>query len=259
MNDLRLPTVKAENAPTVFPVKVLNMTLPRRLTALHQIEITSHCNLRCVYCPSPNLKRPKVHMTEDHFDKALVIAKRFYEAGTQRELNLAGIGESTLHPQFVDFVRKAREALGPVAQLIFATNGVGYGEELIEAVKPYNPKVYVSLHRPEKAARTMQLWDKHGLLCGVSVDPSLNAMTWAGQVDWIYTQSENFPCMWIRQGIAMAMADGRITQCCYDASGVGVIGHVDDDPNEIRCKPYELCKTCHQQIAIEGYNQHVGI
>ena len=253
----RLP-VRQENWPTSGKVKTLSMSLPRRLTALHQIEITSRCNLRCVYCPSPKLERPKIDMSQQHFSKALSWVKRFVDAGTQRELNLAGIGESTLHPDFVSYVKEAREVLGSSLPFVLATNGVGYGQELVDAIKPFHPQVYVSLHRPEKAALAAKLWSDAKLLIGVSTDPTNNAMNWAGQVEWIDTQVENFPCMWIRQGMAMVMADGRITQCCYDASGKGVIAHIDDDPADVKCKPYELCKTCHQQIEIEGYDQHGG-
>jgi hypothetical protein len=193
-------------------------------------------------------------MTRAVYERSLEWVKHFVAAGTQRELNLAGIGESTLHPDFVDFVRLARDAIG-TGKLIFATNGVGYGEDLVAALAPYGPRVFVSLHRPEKAVHAVQWFTKHGLLDGVSVDPATNPNDWAGQVEWPTALLNHIPCQWMRVGRAMVMADGRITSCCLDASGVGVIGHVDDEIGSVVTRPYSLCATCYQDIAIEGYEQ----
>lgn len=235
---------------------LLPISLPRPLTALHQIEITSRCNLRCKYCPSPTLGRPKVDMDVPTFVRALEWARHFVKTGTQRELNLAGIGESTLHPNFVEYVSLARAAVGPVTTLIFATNGLIHDEAMIRALVPYHPVVWVSLHRPEKAGLALELYQKHGLLGGVSTDPSTNANDWAGQVKWKNSPGNAIPCPWLRAGHAMAMADGRITTCCLDATGAGVVGHVGLEPGSVAIAPYALCRTCNQEIGVVGYDQY---
>lgn len=251
------------------------MTAPHKLAALHQIEITSRCSLKCVYCPSPSItsgkqpNRPAVDMNRATFERALSWVRHYVEAGTQSELNLAGIGESTLHPEFVTFVRLAREAVGPKVKLTFATNGIAPGawgghpdlDAMIRALVPYRPAVWVSLHRPEKAARAVEAYRRAGLLEGVSADPSINANTWAGQVDWFVSQTtveEPLECQWLRDSKAMVMADGRITTCCLDASGAGVIGHVvHNEIGDVYTKPYDLCRTCHQHIPVPGWENHV--
>lgn len=233
----------------------LHILLPRPLNSIHQIEITSRCNLKCSYCPSPNLGRPKVDMLQHVFDRALQWVKHYVRVGTQKELNLAGIGESTIHPDFIHMLARAREAVGPNVKIVFATNGIQITEEQVAAMKPYNPRVWVSLHQPKKAAAAVTLYRNAGLLDGVSIDPSVNANDWAGQVKWKVDEPGNMACQWLRGGYAMVMADGRITTCCLDATGEGVIGHVDDQIGSIRSQPYSLCKTCHQEIGIVGHNQ----
>ena len=95
-----------------------------QVKALHQIEMTSRCNLKCKYCVHPNMVRPKEDMTEETFTKSLEVAARFVKQGTMRELNLAGIGESTLHPNFVEWVHRARAAVGWSCNIVLSTNGV---------------------------------------------------------------------------------------------------------------------------------------
>lgn len=214
-------------------------------------------------------------MTEKHFRAAVTHAAKFYKAETQFELNLAGIGESTLHPLFSEFIKIARQEL-PAVRITFATNGVNLsvihdlhpkaglsphhseGKEraraIIEALKDAQKTgeviVFVSMHRPELGGLA------HEVLCdalgeqniGSSHDPSINADDWAGQVKWKRTYQQKMVCQWLRDGKVMVMADGRVTTCCLDASGVGVIGHVDQDPSEWVSKPFSLCSTCQQVV-----------
>lgn len=201
--------------------------------------------------------RPPMDMARGTYIRALQWVRLFVGNGTQVELNLAGIGESTIHPEFVDFVRLAREAVGPAVKIIFATNGIIHDEEMVRAIAPYSPRVYVSLHRPERAGLAVQVYRKYGLLDGVSADPSINPNTWAGQVDWV-DGGVRMRCQWIQDGKAMVMADGRITSCCLDASGAGVIGHVDDPIGSARTKPWEACRKCYQTIDAENWDQKAG-
>jgi hypothetical protein len=219
--------------------------------AVHQIEITSRCNLRCSYCASPYLARPKVDMTPEHFARALDLALECRDEHGQRSLNLAGIGESTIHPRFVEYVAMAREALGEGFDLVFATNGVAVDEAMVRALLPLRPRVFVSLHRPERAKVAYDLFMDCGLLAGYSNDAVLSSTDWAGQVAWRVTAQNRFgrrECDWVKSGWVMAMADGRLTTCSFDASGVGVVGHVDQPLEELYVSPYELCHGCDQAV-----------
>ena len=254
---------------------VLHIKLPRPVTAIHQIEITSRCNLRCVYCPSSQMMhatalraedpgtvspwRPAVDMAEDVFEAALSLARFFVRQGTQRELNLAGIGESTLHPQFPAWLRAARTFLGDGVRLIFATNGLIVTQEILGAVEATGTRVWVSLHRLEKAGLAVEAYRKIGALDGVSADPSINAYDWAGQVEWFNSpRAHPLACQWIREGKAFVRADASIATCCVDACGDGTIAGDTrriGDANLLGIQPYNLCRTCIQEIAVHGHNQ----
>ena len=219
------------------------------LRDIHQIEMTSHCNLRCKYCPSPHLGREKLHMSDAHYRRALTWVRYFRGVGTQGELNLAGIGESTMHPEFVRNVFLAREAVGEGHPILFATNGLLMTNELAMEIAPARPRVWVSLHRPERAGPAVEALKRAGLLVGVSSDPSLSAINWAGQVDW-FVSSPGRECAWVKGGWAFVMADGRVSRCCLDATGEGVFAHVDDDLQKFRTSPYSLCRSCDQDVGV---------
>lgn len=225
---------------------------------LHQIEITSRCNLRCVYCVHPKMARVKSDMDERTFLAALSWAQRFVAAGTQRSLNLAGIGESTLHPEFVRYVNLAREHVGDGCDLVLATNGLLMTDDLAAAIAPTGVRVYVSLHRPEKAGPAIEALRRAGILAGVSTDPATAATDWAGQVKWHRSAAPERQCMWVTGGAVFCMSDGRVTQCSFDGTGDEPIGSVFDDLAELHCRPYRLCPSCDQRLNIPGWDQDAG-
>lgn len=215
-----------------------------QLSQIHQVEMTSRCNLRCQYCVHRSMARPKADMTREVFERVLELVAGF---PNQHELNLCGIGESTLHPQFCEFVALARERL-PHIDLTMATNGVGLTTAHAEQMAASRVRAWVSLHRPEKAGPAIELLKRYGVLAGVSADPSLSSVDWAGQVDW-HVSAAATPCMWQAQGMVIAWSDGRLGTCSFDGQGAdGALGTVWDDPATIYVKPYSLCKTCHQTI-----------
>jgi organic radical activating enzyme len=239
------------------------MDYPRPITSIHQIEISSSCNLRCVYCPSRNLDKPiemggsgreKEDITVETFKRALEWAKHFDTVDTQGELALTGLGESLVHPDFVELVRLAREAL-PDNRITFSTNGILLSDALCEELAPYSPEVYVSLHRPEKAKLAVDNARKHGILQGVNAAAALEAFDWAGQLEWENT-AQAIPCDFLGRGWCVVLADGRVTTCCLDATGAGVVGHIDDEIGSLSIKPWsgdyngkEIgCGPCYQTV-----------
>lgn len=219
------------------------------MNTIHQIELTSRCNLRCRYCVHPHMKRKKEDMTLETYERVLYWVSRFVREGTQgRELNLAGIGESTMHPDFKYMVMMARKALGYRGRnLILATNGLLIDEEMTEILKKFDVYTWVSLHRPEKAANAVNLLRKVGMLKGISVDPSTASVDWAGQIDWPVT-AEKSECTWLKENRAFVMVNGDITRCCFDGEGIGCLCHVSDDITQFNSSEYELCKQCHLTI-----------
>jgi hypothetical protein len=230
------------------------MKLP--IQQIHQIEITSRCNLRCKYCVHPTMARAKEDMPWEIFRQAISIAEFCKHNGTQGQLNLAGIGESTMHPEFIPFLAYARERLGKQQEIVLATNGLLVNDAMAEAMEPYRPKVFVSAHRPEKAGPAIEALKRVGLLEGVSVDPTMAAVDWAGQVKW-HVSAVRSVCPWLSHAWGMVLSDGRITRCCFDSTGVGVIGHVSDGVQPYTA-PYSLCASCHHTVPVEFKEQETA-
>lgn len=221
-----------------------------RARSIHQIEITSRCDLRCVYCPHRSMERAKIDMTREIYMQALKQAQ-FLNGDSQNELNLAGTGESTLHPDFVEYVHLAREAM-PHITLVMATNGLNIAKDpgIAKAIASTGIRVFVSLHRPEKAGPAIEALKSAGIYAGSSTDPSENSVNWAGQVKWAVTsQLKGSVCPWIRDGWLMVLSDGRITHCSFDCIVEEPIGTIWDDLSNAHNYPYKLCETCHLNVA----------
>jgi hypothetical protein len=229
------------------------MTFP--VVGIHQIEMTSRCNLRCKYCVHPTMGRAKQDMDDATYRQALTkvseLIARQHPGRRQRELNLAGIGESTMHPEFIRNVAWAREAVGDDVDLIIATNGLLMDDAMAQALKPMRPKVWVSMHRPEKAGPAVEALKRAGLLSGVSADPSIASVDWAGQVSWyVSTPAKGSRCPWVLRGMVFVMADGRVTRCCFDGKGDDAIGTVWDDFTAMRTSAFSLCAGCHHDVGV---------
>jgi hypothetical protein len=216
--------------------------------SIHQIEITSRCNLRCKYCVHPTMARGKADMGAEVWRAALAWVRLFCKHGTQGpELNLCGIGESTLHPRFGEMVLEAREAVGITRALVLATNGVGVTEDHAYALRLARVHTWVSLHRPEKAGPAVNLLRRYGVLAGVSVDPAMSGVDWAGQVKWEVTAPRSV-CPWLSTGKVMIAADGSVLTCSFDGDGRGRLGDVFGDVAGLESAAYSLCVGCHQEV-----------
>jgi hypothetical protein len=195
-----------------------------------------------------------MHMTRATFERALdwCVALNDRRDDRMGELSLTGIGEALLHPEFVDFVALAHKRL-PGHPLVFSTNGLLLTEDLCAQLAPYRPKIFISLHRPEKAGLAIQAAKRYGLFEMANPAPVLSAFDWAGQVKNWFVSAPPMVCDYLKLGWGVVLVDGRITTCCLDASGKGVVGHVDDPIESLTTegtglKPYELCQSCHMQV-----------
>ena len=71
-----------------------------------QVEISSHCNAGCIYCPRTAYRRnwQNRHLPLEVFRR---LSRAFDRAGL---VFLQGWGEPFLHPQFFDLLRIAKQA-----------------------------------------------------------------------------------------------------------------------------------------------------
>ena len=182
----------------------------------------------------------------DTFKRALEWATYFENWHTQNELALTGIGEAIMHPQFPEMLALARQAL-PKNRITISTNGLAFTEELAREIAPLRPEIYVSLHRPEKAGPAIEIAKKYGIFKEFNQSFAVSAFNWAGQLDW-FVSAPSKVCAYLAIGWGVVLVDGRITTCCLDASGAGVVGHVNDKIGSAKIKPYSLCEPCHETV-----------
>lgn len=218
--------------------------IPVRVTSIHEIELSSRCNLACKYCPHPKLERDKADMTWPVFQRCMDHVEFYCRQGTQGELSLTGIGEAIMHPFFTEALIMARAAIGRHRPLTLSTNGVAMTPELARIMRQTGTQVYVSMHRPEKAGPAYEMLKKEGALAGLNSAFVDNSFDWAGQVKW-HASAERRPCEYLKQGWGVIRQDGSVTTCCLDAHAKHAIGHVNDELGTLTTGATALCSGCH--------------
>lgn len=97
-----------------------------------EIECSSLCNARCVYCAhSTEHGLYEGNMTMELFRKILHDMKAFPRK--VKKCNLFGFGESLMHPQFPQMVKETKDA-GVAEAVEFTTNGMLFTQEKIDAI-----------------------------------------------------------------------------------------------------------------------------
>ncbi len=92
-----------------------------------EVELTSHCNLACKFCPQTRLTRPKGDLEYDEFERLLDRVGDFVFL-----LNFSGFGEPTLHPRLFDFIRLAKSRGIPRVEI--ETNGTRINEAFLQEI-----------------------------------------------------------------------------------------------------------------------------
>lgn len=241
------------------------MTPFKKIGSIKNLEVSSLCQLSCPYCPCKDQgeHREVGFMSDETFDRCLFWLQRFVRAGTQRELNLFGVGEPLLHPRYLEMVAAVRRVLPrlPGNRLMANTNGHLVTEELvrglfaagidkIDITDHDNAKVSMMAIRAFRAV-TGQPHPSQDLRSkwGYSRDSITNPNNWGGLVDWTPSvQTARYVCPWLKDGCVMFMSDGRVTRCCQDAFARGILGTVWDDLDAIDHTPFVQCVKCHEDI-----------
>jgi len=225
------------------------------LKTITTIELSSLCNLKCLYCISRLLvKHPdrKPGIMEDHvFDLSLIWLSRLCEQGTQREVNLNGNGESCLDPQLVSRIRRVKEIMGdrPVA---FSSNGVNMTEVLAKQLKGSGiDRIDLSPHSAYHARRAAYILNAAGITGIINMGAIISAHNWAGQLEPEHSIDcqIKIQCDPLIEGRGYISSEGNISPCCFDYRNLGMFGTVfDPDLLDREIRPYALCDTCHQVI-----------
>ena len=229
------------------------------LQTITTIELSSICNLKCLYCINRKMidapeRRPGL-MTDDIFEKTCELLSELVSRGTQREIHLNGNGESTLDYQLIDRIKKVREIVGPERHVGLSTNGLLISEQLAADLRDSGlTQLDISPHSPYHARKAAHIMFESGMKKGmVSMGCMVASHNWAGQLEpehSVHCYLKN-RCDPLIEGRGYVLSEGNITPCCYDYRNLGVFAHVNDNIRDILdtpIVPFELCHTCHQQI-----------
>ena len=226
------------------------------ITEIHEIELSSECNLACVYCPYPTMERAKAPMDWDTFQLTMNHVAYYVQKGTQGEVSLTGIGEAMLHPQFVDAMFLVRSVIG-ARKMIISTNGIGLTREMAVHLRHAQVQVYVSLHRPEVASKALNNLYLEGCMFSYNKNFVDSSMNWAGQVKW-HVSAGAHECQYLEKGWAVVRQNGSVDMCCMDALDAHPIGHVRDEPGTLLAQVTPLCAACHLVVPQKYYQEQVA-
>ena len=225
------------------------------LKTITTIELSSICNLSCLYCVNRLLvkhpaREPGI-MNHKVFNSSLYWLDKLCKQGTQKEVNVNGNGESCLDPMLVKRIDWIKVIMGD-RPVNFSTNAVNMTENLAKGLASTGiDRIDLSVHSPFHTRKAIQIMKKARLTIGINPGAIIMSHNWAGQLEPENSVEMHFtlPCDPLIEGRGYIQSEGNVTPCCYDYRNLGVFGHVfDDDLLEREIKPYELCTTCHQVI-----------
>jgi len=126
------------------------------------LELTSRCNLDCSMCYRRTWSDGEADMAPELFD---YIKSQVLGPDGPGTIVLGGIGEPSVSPVFLD----ALQAFGgrPGRSLVVTSNGVGYGDRLVETVARHVDLLMVSIDG---------MGDTYGKLRGAALDETVSAI-----------------------------------------------------------------------------------
>lgn len=108
---------------------------------IEDVAINNKCFANCSYCYTSALKTGTNF--ENIIEKAENVWGNLPENERPFQIAIGGAGESTIHPQWINFVKKVKE-LGIVPN--YTTNGMHLSEDILKATEEYCGGVAVSYH-----------------------------------------------------------------------------------------------------------------
>lgn len=214
---------------------------------IYQIEMTSFCNLKCSYCPHPEMLRSKGHISEEVLGAALDWIIR---AGGKR-VALHHFGEPLLHPNLKARLEQvARSGI----EMQISSNGVlldRLWDELLEVDYPMT--IMLSIHQWSSSEsdylKALRRYQALAEGTKIAIMPAYNIIdgrfsfhAWAeGQrVDWNASQ-----CPFVRYNAAVILWNGDIAGCCVDHEGVtSRYNLLDEEAYLHQTRVWSGCATC---------------
>lgn len=116
------------------------------------MEIIGQCQLNCIFCPRhyTNIDRPAI--STSRFDHILAeISKEGYEL----TVNLGGMGEPLLHPDFMAFMEKLNGA-DRIVRIIVESNGLLLEEDLVAKLSLFSTPVHIIINLNAMSEKSYQ-------------------------------------------------------------------------------------------------------
>lgn len=221
-----------------------------------QIENTTLCNAKCVFCVHKDMKRKKMNMEDSVFEKILEEIEKLKSVFNKAVI--AGLGEPMLDPGIFEKIRALKDVGLPVQ--VF-TNGSGDIKKLAEAGAN---KIYLSMNAVDGEKRFGLMgrdsfesldsiilgWNpgddcelkinfllgwgvieqedlilakqKYGDKCRISF-----ISNWAGKIFPLHITPIYF-CKRPSEFVHI-LVDGRISLCCFDSEGEVILGNTIEE------------------------------
>jgi len=217
---------------------------------IHKIETSSHCNLKCPYCPhSKGLIYGNGHMSKETFDRVIYWTKILNPIGQpddEKFVWLHGIGEPLLNPNIFGFIKQ----LSKIVRVGFSTNGLLLTQDIVKELNYAGlSHLTISQHDPEATTKVLQMLKEVDIPQRFTLDiQSTFNDDWAGQINKIDVPNKNktfFQCAHIEKGGVHILWNGNIVNCCVDAQSFPILGSVyDDEIRNIDIEIIPLCENC---------------
>lgn len=112
-------------------------------TTLLMLEVTSHCNMHCTFCPSDDLVRKKGHVSDE---QAVQLIRAAHDLAPGIPIMFNVLGEPFLNKKLFDYIALCEECNVPV---VLITNITLLTEERLKRLFQYsNVHLTMSLHTP---------------------------------------------------------------------------------------------------------------
>lgn len=210
------------------------------VSKVYAVEVSGACNLErtCTWCPMN--KRPRYRsrgiMSDTTVDRAIHWVRK---VGVNDVLALHVFGEPLLHPRFVEIARRFAQH----CPITMSTNGVLLTPKVAQELATL-PWAWISVSPWDPVAQQNAL----GYLANVGIrtmEPPGATHNWAGQsADGAPIRSEE-RCPFLRWNWAVIRWDGTVASCCISDREEDEIGNVNQEPEDVHLRGYDICKTCH--------------
>jgi hypothetical protein len=223
------------------------------------IELTNWCNAKCSFCPYPT---PAHTRSKGYMDWKTLY--RICDIATEpKAINLSGLGEPTLHPKLVNFVKELK-FYGFKVQM--NTNGQKLNQDL------YDQLHAAGLDRIVITADYFK-WNKGSINVQPDLPVQLLTITrapdhpelgqvqkplddWGGQVGKV--DRPTVRCSFLHDNFYQICWDGTVQRCCVDFNANHAVGNIHNDVDVIRLrdqgagKGIPLCEGCHGYVFKDG-------